>query len=465
MALPRPVVAAAVMLLAVCCVATPVNIEGSIGKAIQGKHFSPVNAPFNANMPEAPVDAVMPDKSITLLSSALPGGVSKIAAALASASFSNLKTSNDISPKKLQLSTDRLTTDDMEGNVEGVASVDNISKSVVRPDELMDEPQPIDQHTAAPAPQAEKPRSPPSPPIQADPMPAVKPPPQTQPEPPQVKTVAEDKDDYPSVVIAIPSMRRWQKDHSPAPEHYLYNLVTGIYNQMNQKERNHVTFLLMNVDKEPEKHDELLQLANHPGVKIITKVSSNSAFDYKIKPEMTSNGMAKLADGRQVSVESFEWVSGETRDAPTLLMEASRRASFVLFLEDDVVPTTNVMTKVFATIKEMKAEGKDNFLMLDLYTPAISWGPQTAVNKERYNFECCTQAMLFDSRRVPALVDYELMHPNEPVDDNIRDFVRQNPDNAIYSMVPNPFEHVGRFSSNPEKSTGVTEHKSLSFVP
>jgi hypothetical protein len=265
----------------------------------------------------------------------------------------------------------------------------------------------------------------------------------------------------PDIVIAIPTMRRWTKEHAPAPEHYLFNLVTGIWNGMTAEERQHVTFLLMNVDKEPEKHDELLKLQNHPNVRIVTKIKGSHL---QIPNSVT--GKAKLADGRELSVESFEWVAGETSDAPTLLLEASKLAPYVIFLEDDVTPTSRVMSKVFNTLQEMRREGKNDFLMLDLYTPAIYWGPQAAFNKERYAFECCTQAMLFDSRRVPELVEFEFQHPDEPIDDNIRDFIKLKPDErVVYSMVPNPFEHVGRFSSNPEKSTGITEHRSLNFVP
>jgi hypothetical protein len=314
----------------------------------------------------------------------------------------------------------------------------------------MDEPQPIEpskDHTPPPA-SAPAPASASAPASAADTK-------------QQAPPAAEVKDDTPNIVVAIPSMRRWQKDKSPAPEKYLYNLVTGIWNQMNENDKRHVSFLLMNVDKQPEKHEELLQLQGHPAVRILTKHGSGS---YTVEPEMSQNGKAKLADGRELSREAFEWVAGETRDAPTLLLEASKAAPYVVFLEDDVTPTSNVMAKIIQNLRDMKNEGKD-FLMMDLYTPAISWGPQTAANREKYNFECCTQAMLFDSRHVPALVEYEMTHPSQPVDDNIRDFVRQHPDQAIYAMVPNPFEHVGRFSSNPEKSTGTTEHRSLNFVP
>jgi hypothetical protein len=51
---------------------------------------------------------------------------------------------------------------------------------------------------------------------------------------------------------------------------------------------------------------------------------------------------------------------------------------------DDVKPTTNAISKIYKQIEEMKNEGKGDFFMIDLYTPAISWGPSIAHNKERY---------------------------------------------------------------------------------
>ncbi len=44
----------------------------------------------------------------------------------------------------------------------------------------------------------------------------------------------------------------------------------------------------------------------------------------------------QLEDGREVSKEAFEWVAGETRDAPMLILEASKAAPYVLFLEGSI---------------------------------------------------------------------------------------------------------------------------------
>jgi dienelactone hydrolase len=73
--------------------------------------------------------------------------------------------------------------------------------------------------------------------------------------------------------------------------------------------------------------------------------------------------------------------------------------------------------------------------------------------------------MLFRSDRLLDMLLYETLHPTMPVDDNIRDFSRDDESRGIYAMVPNGFEHIGRYSSNPEKSSETVEHTSVYFVP
>jgi hypothetical protein len=82
------------------------------------------------------------------------------------------------------------------------------------------------------------------------------------------------------------------------------------------------------------------------------------------------------ANGEVVSVThgTMEWISGETRDATTLLFDARKKAPYVIFLEDDVRPTSNVVHKIAAYLHDMKAANIDDWFMIDLYTPNISWG-------------------------------------------------------------------------------------------
>merc|ERR1711998_20390 len=262
---------------------------------------------------------------------------------------------------------------------------------------------------------------------------------------------------YVDLVIAIPSMRQWQKNGEPAPEQYLEPLARKLWAESSQKVRERIHFVIMNVDPEPNKHTELMRVANTlPKVRIITKG----------KPFDVTDMMEKLDDGKimlnkkdhteQVTTTTMNWIAGETKDVPTLLTVASREAPYVLFLEDDVKPTKNAIAKIMSYIAKSDDNHLDNWFMVDLYTPNINWKPVPATNMQLYAFECCTQAMLFRSSKVEALIAYENEHPELPVDDNIRDFSAAEPAQfGIYSMVPNPFEHVGRYSSNPEKSYGI----------
>jgi hypothetical protein len=270
----------------------------------------------------------------------------------------------------------------------------------------------------------------------------------------------------PAITIAIPSMRRWQHSGEPAPEQYLKTLVASLYADMTAEERHSVHFLIMNVDKEPEKHAELLEIAKAiPSITVITK-QPGEHLDLSFYIPPNSKGMFVDSTGREMSKETLNWRAGETMDAPRLWLAASANSEYVLFLEDDVVPTSRAVSKIYTLIKNLQDQGKTDILMVDLYTPAISWGPKSATNMADYPYECCTQAMLFKSSALPELCAYEFDHPELPVDDNIRDYIRANKDaRKVLAMMPNPFEHVGRYSSNPEKSFGKIEHRSLEFEP
>ncbi len=74
--------------------------------------------------------------------------------------------------------------------------------------------------------------------------------------------------------------------------------------------------------------------------------------------------------------------------------------------------------------------------------------------------------MLFRSDRVEGVIKYWLKHPREPVDDNLKHYIaNEAPNLSVYGVRPNLFEHVGAYSSNVQKSTGVVEHSSVEFIP
>jgi len=270
------------------------------------------------------------------------------------------------------------------------------------------------------------------------------------------------------MVIAVTTMRRWTHDRQPSPYLYLTELINGVEDYLTDEQRKHVSYMLYNVDKEPEKHVEVSQLKNKLGDRMEVLVKAPQ------KPPSEQEQEAKVAlhysDGitREITRQTAEWISGETRDATNLLFEARKRAPYVLFLEDDVKPTQSVISKLNNYVAELKVADKNDWFMIDLYTPKIDWGrnPLHVNRLERYDYECCTQAMLFRSDRLLDMLLFETLHPSNPLDDNIRDFSREDYANrGVYALVPNGFEHIGRHSSNPEKSSDTVEHQSINFVP
>merc|ERR1712070_549515 len=173
----------------------------------------------------------------------------------------------------------------------------------------------------------------------------------------------------------------------------------------------------------------------------------------------------ELEDGRSVSENWMSWVASENLDGAFLFEQASKHAPYILFLEDDVKPTTGALRKLSDFIHSFK---KDDYLFVDLYTPNLNWNDKmlNVVNGEPYAFQCCTQAMLFKSSNVAGIIEYWREHSREPIDDNLRNYLKDYaPEQKIYAMNPNLFEHVGAYSSNKEKSTGIVEHTSINFIP
>jgi len=268
------------------------------------------------------------------------------------------------------------------------------------------------------------------------------------------------REEYFDIIVVIPTVRRFQKDGSPAPERYLAPLVDKMWYDMPEDQRSHTRFFILNSDKEPEKHEEANSLATHPGVTMFTKMMRKEEII-----DQAVSGYHDLEDGREVSKNWLTWVASENLDATFLFEKAKHQAPYILFLEDDVMPTTNAMKKLNTFLKGFKS---DDWLFLDLYTPNLNWadGMINFNNGDRYNFQCCTQAMLFRSDRIDGVSQYLVDHAREPIDDNLRNYMRDyTPGLGVYGVRPNLFEHVGAYSSNKEKSTGIVEHSSVEFVP
>lgn len=272
-----------------------------------------------------------------------------------------------------------------------------------------------------------------------------------------------------NLTIVSPTVRRFHMDGSPAPEWYLQPMVHALWDDLSPESQKMVQFLILNSDKEPQKHVEALGLAKHPGVTVLEKPDYNQLYgslDEYLHDTgaLTDQGEAYLEDGRQVNSEWLKWVSAEDLDGAYLLEKAMKMSPYVLFLEDDVKPTRKALEKLTHAVANLE---HDDWLFLDLYTPELDWaeGALNVKNGERYNFFCCTQAMLFRSDMLPGIIRYWRTHASEPVDDNLRNYRKDfTPNHWVYAVRPNLFEHVGAYSSNPQKSTGIVEHHSLDFV-
>jgi len=270
-----------------------------------------------------------------------------------------------------------------------------------------------------------------------------------------------------NMTIVIPTVRRFQTSGDLAPERYLGPLVTKLLQDLNPAQRSYVKFIILNSDKEPEKHEEALELANLPNVQVLTKPNWDQELDRQLElsGSLHSDGRVYLEDGREVNKEWIKWVAAEDFDGSYLLELASRQSPYVLFLEDDVYPTAKALEKLTKFVRNLKV---NDWLFADLYTPNLDWaeGMLDVKNGQRYNFQCCTQAMLFRSDMLPGIISYWRSHPAEPVDDNLRHYREKiTPDFFIYAARPNLFQHVGAYSSNPQKSTGHVEHESIEFSP
>eukprot|EP00300_Choanocystis_sp_HF-7_P036321 c52164_g1_i1.p1 GENE.c52164_g1_i1~~c52164_g1_i1.p1 ORF type:complete len:339 (+),score=70.16 c52164_g1_i1:1-1017(+) len=274
------------------------------------------------------------------------------------------------------------------------------------------------------------------------------------------KAVPKHQSTMLDMVVVIPTVRRFTSSGATPAERYLEPLVKKLAADLETSDK--VKFFILNSDKEPEKHREAIDLISVPNTIVFDKYKSRS----NLVEDAAKTGV--LEDGRVFNQEWVAWVASENLDAAFLFEKAKDLAPYILFLEDDVYPTTRALQKLSDHVHSMEVKNVTDWLFLDLYTPNLSWNPNmlNVKNEERYAFQCCTQAMLFKSEDAPALIEFWRRHANEPIDDNLRHFLEsERKDKFVYAVRPNLFEHVGSYSSNPQKSTGRVEHVSLEFKP
>lgn len=270
-----------------------------------------------------------------------------------------------------------------------------------------------------------------------------------------------------NVTIICPTVRRFRKDGSPAPW-YLKPMVEKLYRDLIPVDRDSglVKFLILNSDKEPSKHIEAVELDTINGVQVLQKESYEQILSdqFALSAKSYEDEGYMMEDGRLVAKDTIRWVSAENLDGAYLMEKAMAMSEWVLFLEDDIEPTSGALYKMTQAARAL--EQNTDMLFLDLYTPHVDWHPgcDNVEHLKPYNFFCCTQAMLFKSSDVGGVADYWKTHATEPVDDNLREYMKMV-NLGAYAVRPSIFQHVGAYSSNPDKSTGIVEHTAVEWSP
>ena len=158
------------------------------------------------------------------------------------------------------------------------------------------------------------------------------------------------------------------------------------------------------------------------------------------------------------TMERYLWYSQVTADLAFTLAQVERDAN-ALFLEDDVMPTSQWYLKLMALIDSVP----NSWSMLDLYVPDL---PPYA-NGDIYSFYCCTQAILFNRGATTLLSQYLYSRiGEEPPDWLLRDFQKENSKEfEVRLAMPSLFQHVGLGSTLAEKKRKKISHLSRSFRP
>jgi len=255
--------------------------------------------------------------------------------------------------------------------------------------------------------------------------------------------VDEPPDPYNGIklVIGIASMQRGSPNN---PRSTLLNTLSSVVSKITVAERDTTRIVVFNLQTPPEDHDQ---------IKTVEEKYKDDILSGFIEVVANWEGYGDLLNPNLIeqthndSMGRILWRSKENLDFAFVVDYCSKIAEFILFLEDDVKAANNFISKTLHYFNEPPLNDKGSWLFFSLYTPY----PQVR-DKVPVPFGCCTQAIVFQARDMPALVSYiKERYAKDPVDWLLRDYLTESKRN-MYIAIPNLFQHDTTVSTLAEKN-------------
>lgn len=160
-------------------------------------------------------------------------------------------------------------------------------------------------------------------------------------------------------------------------------------------------------------------------------------------------------------IQQVLWRSKECLDFAFSMDYARIFGDYVLFMEDDVIVAKNFTEKVMEYLEDPTIKSNSSsWLFFSLYSNYNNT-QIGLIPKQFYDFDACTQGILFRSTDLSDLVDFiRYKYFQAPLDYLLRDYLR-NTGKKMFYAIPNLVQHIQGFSSFQGK--GQYTHKSFTF--
>jgi len=224
----------------------------------------------------------------------------------------------------------------------------------------------------------------------------------------------------------------------------LLQTLRFITSKMNTTELNSTKLFVFNLQQPPTAHDQIdqvhVEFQNHIQGGFLEVVNNHKGYGQLLN----ASTILRTHDD---TIERILWRSKENLDFCLVAETASMHGELFLFLEDDVKPTDHFLSKMMKYFDTPPLNNLSDWFMFSLYTPYPGTKDRTA-----YPFGCCTQAMVFQSKDIPALCgEIKRKYAQDPVDWILRDYLEAS-HRQLYFAIPNLFQHVTTISSLKEKT-------------